>query len=285
MTQRLKGKVAIVTGGARGMGEATVRKFVDEGAKVLIADVQDTPGQALADQLGASARFCHLDVSDEANWLTALAAAEQAFGPVTALVNNAAILAFRSILDLDKATFMKILEVNLVGTFLGVKTVGGAMVRRHQGAIVNISSIDGMRGANMISAYASSKWGVRGFTKAAALEYGPRGVRVNSIHPGGVNTAMGNPTDQPLAETNTAYGMVPLQRIGLPIEIAQASAFLVSDEASYINGAELAVDGGWTAGIYHAGMPGAPDDARYGEPGVEHALGKMLDDALQAHIR
>jgi 3alpha(or 20beta)-hydroxysteroid dehydrogenase len=285
MSRRLEGKVAIITGGSRGMGEATVRKFVEEGAKVLIGDVQDEAGQALAKELGAAVRYCHLDIADEAAWQAALKMAEDAFGPVTALVNNAAINAFRSILDIDKATFMNVLEVNLGGTFLGVKIVGGAMVRRRKGAIVNISSVDGMRGANTLSAYISSKWGVRGLTKAAAMEFGPRGVRVNSIHPGGVYTAMGNPTGQSLEETNKAYGMVPLQRIGMPNEVAQASAFLVSDEASYIHGAELTVDGGWVAGVYHAGLPGAPDDVDYGKPGVEHAAGKYLDAAFQAHNR
>ena len=147
------------------------------------------------------------------------------------------------------------------------------------------SSIDGMRGANTLAAYVSSKWGVRGLTKAAALEFGPRGVRVNSIHPGGVYTAMGNPTGQSLDETNKAYGMVPLQRIGMPAEVAQASAFLASDEASYINGAELTVDGGWMAGVYHSGLPGAPDDVDYGNPDVEHAVGSYLDAAFQAHSR
>ena len=283
MSKRLKGKTAIITGGARGMGEATARKFVEEGAKVLIADVQDEAGQALAKELGADTRFCHLDIADDTQWKAALAVAENAYGPVGVLVNNAAVNAFRSILELDKATFMKVIEVNVVGTFLGLQIVGGAMVQRRQGAIVNISSIDGMRGANALSAYVSSKWGVRGLTKVAAIEFGPRGVRVNSIHPGGVFTAMGNPTGRSLEETNKAYGMVPLQRIGMPNEVAQASAFLASDEASYINGAELTVDGGWMAGIYHAGLPGAPDDVDYGKPGVEHAVGKYLDSALEAH--
>lgn len=266
MNGRLEGKVAIVTGGARGMGEATVRKFVEEGARVLIADIDDGQGEALASELGANTCYCHLDISDEENWKAALKTAEVAFGPVSVLVNNAAILLFNTILAFDKASFLKVIEVNLVGTFLGVKTVGGAMVQQRKGSIVNISSIDGMRGANMLSAYNSSKWAVRGFTKTAALEFGPRGVRVNSVHPGGVYTAMGNPTGASLEEVNRAYDRVPLQRIGLPEEIAQASAFLASDEASYINGAELTVDGGWTSGIYYAGMPGAPDDANYGKP-------------------
>ena len=255
---RLAGKTAIVTGGARSMGAATARLFVAEGAQVVIADVLDAEGRALAEELGKAAYFQHLDVSDEAAWAAAVAEAVARFGGVDVLVNNAGILKFAALLDTPLADFKRVLEVNLVGCFLGMRTVAPVMIARGSGSIVNISSIDGMKGANSIGSYAASKWGVRGITKVAALEFGHRGVRVNSVHPGGVDTPMGNPNGVGEAELNKLYTSVPLQRVGKPIEVARASLFLASDDASYINGAELAVDGGWTAGHYYHGFPGAP---------------------------
>ena len=233
---RLDGKVAIVTGAARGMGEATARAFVAEGARVLVADVLEEEGCALTAELGEAARFCRLDVSSEESWAAALAAAESALGPVNVLVNNAAINDFRSLLDYDKQSFQRVLDVNLLGTMLGLRYVGEAMVRRRSGAIVNIGSVDGTRGANGYSAYVTSKWAVRGLTRAAAMEFGPRGVRVNAVLPGGVYTAMGNPNGLSVEQINRGYTNVPLQRVGMPGEIAQASVFLASDQASYICG-------------------------------------------------
>lgn len=264
---RLQGKVAIVTGAARGMGEATVRAFVDEGARVLVADVLEAEGRALASAIGESAHFCRLDVSVEEDWIAAIATAEAALGPVDVLVNNAAINDFKPLVSYPLADFRRVLDVNLVGTFLGLRHVGEAMVRRRRGAIVNIASVDGTRGANGYAAYVSSKWGVRGLTRAAAMEYGPRGVRVNAVLPGGVYTTMGNPRGLPVEQINLGYGSIPAQRVGMPAEIAQASVFLASDQASYVCGAELVVDGGWIAGIYHPHFHGAPGDAAYGEPG------------------
>lgn len=261
---RLDGKVAIVTGAARGMGEATARAFVAEGARVLVADVLEEEGRAVAAELGDSARFCRLDVSSESDWAAALAAAEAAFGPVTVLVNNAAINDYRSLLDYDKQSFQRVLDVNLIGTMLGIRYVGEAMVRRRGGVIVNIGSVDGTRGANGYSAYVTSKWAVRGLTRAAAMEFGPRGVRVNAVLPGGVYTTMGNPNGLSVEQINMGFGSAALQRVGMPAEIAQASVFLASDQASYICGTELVVDGGWTTGIYHAHFPGAPGDQAYG---------------------
>lgn len=278
---RLENKVAIVTGGARGMGEATVRKFVAEGARVVIADLLDE-GQQLAEELGDRALFQRADVAREEDWHALLAASEQAFGTPDVLINNAAIQRFRSILECEVDDFRQVLDVNLVGTFIGLKVAGGAMVRQGRGSIVNISSIDGMRGANGYAAYSSSKWGVRGLTKVAAVEFGPRGVRVNSIHPGGVCTVMGNPVDAPIEDINKSYGAVPAQRVGQAHEIAAASLFLASDEASYVMGAELAVDGGWTAGIYNAMLSGAPDDVDYGRRTTTHGGNVFLDDALRA---
>lgn len=255
---RLRNKVAIITGGARGMGGATSRLFVAEGAKVVIADVLDDDGGKLAAELGDSALFVHHDVSDEASWHALLEKAIAKFGGVDVLVNNAGVLLFKSIAETSLADFERVIDINLVGTFLGVKIVGAHMIGRRHGSIVNISSVDGMKGANSLSAYNASKWGIRGLTKAAAMEYGHKGVRVNSVHPGGIDTAMGNPYSEARAEANKRYTMVPLQRIGEPSEVAYTSLFLASDEASYLCGAEIAVDGGMLTGQYYVGFPGAP---------------------------
>jgi 3alpha(or 20beta)-hydroxysteroid dehydrogenase len=255
---RLEGKTAIVTGGARGMGAATCRLFVAEGARVVIADVLEEEGQVLARELGDAARFVRLDVADEANWARVAAFAVEAFGRVDILVNNAAVLVFGGITELSKRDFERVVSINLVGTFVGVRTIAPLMVAQGGGSIVNISSVDGLRGVNALAAYVSSKWGVRGLTKVAALELGHQGVRVNSIHPGGVNTAMSNPTGAPLEDINKHYTTVPMQRVGQPEEVARATLFLASDESSYCNGAELSVDGGVAAGAYYPGLPGAP---------------------------
>jgi 3alpha(or 20beta)-hydroxysteroid dehydrogenase len=255
---RLSGKVAIITGGARGMGAATCRLFVEQGAKVVIADVLDDAGAALAAELGESARFLKLDVTNEENWADVVTEAEATLGPVDALVNNAGILMFKSILETTKADFERVLGVNLVGELLGIKAVAPGMIARGRGSIINVSSVDGMKGANGLVAYASSKWGVRGLTKVAAMELGHKGVRVNSVHPGGVDTIMSNHNDSSREELNKSYSNVPLQRIGGPEEVAAASAFLASDDASYIHGAEIVVDGGMTVGTYYMGFPGSP---------------------------
>jgi len=240
------------------MGAATSRLFVAAGAKVVIGDVLEDDGARLAAELGEAARFCKLDVTSEADWSTVVSMAEAAFGPVDVLVNNAGILMFKSLFETSKADFEKVLGVNLVGEFLGIKAVAPGMVARGRGSIVNVSSVDGMKGANSLVAYASSKWGVRGLTKVAAMELGHKGVRVNSVHPGGVDTIMSNHTGAPREEVDKGYSNVPLQRIGGPEEIAAASLFLASDDASYLHGAEIVVDGGMTVGTYYDGFPGAP---------------------------
>jgi len=255
---RLKDKIAIVTGAARGMGAATARLFAREGATVIVADLPQSDGRALAQELGSSAAFQPLNVAAESEWQALVADLIARYGRIDALVNNAGILHFCALEDLTETDLDRVLSVNLKGTFFGMKHVGGAMKKARKGAIVNISSIDGVRGASGVSAYVASKWAVRGLTKSAALEFGPHGVRVNSIHPGGVDTTMGNPQQLRGAQRNKGYERVPLQRIGDPAEIAAANLFLCSDEASYICGAELLVDGGWAAGHYHAMLPGAP---------------------------
>lgn len=255
---RLSGKVAIVTGGARGMGAATSRLFVAEGAKVAITDVLEEDGKALAAELGDVARFYRHDVTSEQGWADVVAQTEADLGPVDVLVNNAGILMFKSLLSTTREDYERVLQVNLVGEFLGIKAVAPGMIARGKGSIVNISSVDGMKGANGLVAYASSKWGVRGLTKVAALELGHRGIRVNSVHPGGVDTAMTNAGNTARDEVNQRFTNIPLQRVSGPEEVAAASLFLASDDASYLAGAEIVVDGGMTSGQYYPGFPGAP---------------------------
>jgi 3alpha(or 20beta)-hydroxysteroid dehydrogenase len=257
MTASMTGRIAIITGGARGMGAATVRAFAGAGATVIIADVLDAEGAALAADVPGSA-FHHLDVSSEPAWEAFVATVLASHGRIDALVNNAAILMFKDIDSLTSNDLDRILGINLKGPIFGMKHVGRAMKAAGKGAIVNISSVDGLRGANGLGGYAVTKWGLRGISKTAAIEFGHHGVRVNSIHPGGVNTVMGNPGGATGDALQKDYTMVPLQRIGEPHEIAAASLFLCSDAASYINGAELAVDGGWSAGVYHSMLPGGP---------------------------
>lgn len=258
MAGRVQGKVAIITGGARGLGGATARCLAAEGAKVVLADVLDADGHRLAQEIGAAALFRHHDVTDEASWQSLAAAATQHFGCVDVLINAAGVVFFGTIVDTPKTDFERVLRINLVGTFLGIKCVAPAMIAQRRGSIVNFSSVDGMKGTNAMGAYAASKWGVRGLSKVAAMELGPHGVRVNSIHPGGINTDMGNPQGLSAAEVNTPYTRQPIQRIGEPGEIAQACLFLASDEASYICGTEIIVDGGMICGMYQDMLPGAP---------------------------
>lgn len=255
---RLDGKVAIITGGARGMGAATTRAFADAGAKVAIADVLETEGQALAAELGDAARYCRLDVTDESAWAGLVAEVEADLGPVDVLVNNAGVLMFKSLLQTSLDDYRRVLDVNLIGTFLGIKAVAPGMIARGKGAIINISSVDGMKGGNSLAAYASSKWGVRGLTRVAAMELGHLGIRVNSVHPGGVDTAMINAGAAPREQVDLGFKNIAMQRVGAPEEVARATLFLASDDASYMAGSELVVDGGMIAGNYYERMPGAP---------------------------
>ena len=255
---RLDGKVALITGGARGQGAAEARRFAAEGARVVISDILEAEGKDTAQSIGDAAVYCQHDVRDEDSWAEVVAAAQSSFGKLDVLVINAALLHMAPMLETSLEDYMRVIEVNQVSCFLGMKAVAEPMRQAGGGAIVNISSIAGLTGTPGLIAYTASKFAMRGMTKVAALELGPLGIRVNSIHPGGVNTAMSNPTGAPLEEINQHYANVPLQRVGLPDEIARATLFLASDEASYCNGAELAVDGGMAAGAYYPGLPGAP---------------------------
>ena len=241
---RLDGKLAVISGGARGQGAAEARLFAAEGARVVVGDVLDDEGRAVAAELGPGAAYAPLDVTDEAGWAAVVELAEERFGPVDVLVNNAGILQFQALHKMDLADFERILRVNLTGVFLGMKAVVPSMVRAGGGSIVNISSTAGLQGLPGLGAYVASKWGVRGLTKTAAIDLGPKGIRVNSVHPGGIDTPMLEGTD-PEAPF---YKRLPVARMGRPEEAARAVLFLASDESSYTTGAELTVDGGATAG-------------------------------------
>jgi 3alpha(or 20beta)-hydroxysteroid dehydrogenase len=265
---RLEGKIAIITGAARGMGEAEARLFAAEGARVVVADVLDAEGKAVAADIGDAAHFVHLDVTDEHAWQALLAETRDTFGNPDVLINNAGVLRVTPLLELSEEALREVLDINLVGPILGMKTIGAAMADAGHGSIVNVSSTGGMVGMSMIDAYVASKWGLRGVTKSAAIELGARGVRVNSLHPGGVatpmagvaETTMADPpphgtvaTDPELAAADARCAAQPIGRIGRPIEIARLALFLASDESSYCTGAEFVADGGSIAGQDLAG--------------------------------
>jgi 3alpha(or 20beta)-hydroxysteroid dehydrogenase len=250
---RLDGKVAVISGAARGQGEAEARLFAEEGATVVLGDVLDERGAAVAAEIGESARYVHLDVRDEPSWANAVATAEREFGPVTVLVNNAGILRFSTLMDTPVSQFREVFEVNQVGPLLGMQAVVPSMLRAGGGSIVNISSTNGLSGFPATISYTATKWALRGMTRTAAMELGPLGIRVNSIHPGGIDTEMVRPGGEVdgLPDTDTLdqrFAHTPLRRIGKPIEIARMALFLASDESSYSTGSEFVADGGMLAG-------------------------------------
>lgn len=245
---RLAGKTVIITGAARGMGAVTAQLFVENGANVVIGDILEKEGRELAEKLGSKARFAKLDVTSESDWQNAVAVAES-MGPLNVLVNNAGILVFKAIKDQTCEEYMKVLNINLVGCYNGIRAVIEPMKKAGHGSIINISSIDGFQAKNSLSAYASSKWGMRGLTKAAAAELGHHNIRVNSVHPGGINTEMGNAEKLDNDSLNVFYKNHPLPRVGMPIEVARMTLFLATDEASYSTGSEFLVDGGWNGGL------------------------------------
>ncbi len=261
MSRKLESKVAIITGAARGQGEATARLFVAEGCRVVVADVLKDEGESLARELGDHARFIHLDVSDEDSWRRLVDEVIGCWSRIDILINNAGILLVSPLVDVDKPDFEKIIQVNLLGPWLGIKTVAPQMIEQGGGAIVNVCSTAALWGMTGTGAYLTSKWGLRGMTKTAAMELGWQGVRVNATFPGGVNTPFANLGNRPAEELNKDYLGQPIQRIGEADEIARTNLFLASDDASYLCGAEIAVDGGQALGVYRPFLPGGPPDA------------------------
>ncbi|MGN8544634.1 MULTISPECIES: glucose 1-dehydrogenase [Bradyrhizobium] len=239
---RLKNKVILVTGGARGMGAAHARLLVAEGARVVITDILHIEGEALAAKLGESTLYVPQDVTQPKEWAEAVASAERRFGALHGLVNNAGIANMAPIEQFPLDQWNKTLAVNLTGVFLGMQAALPAIRRAGGGSVVNISSVEGLRGSAGLHAYVASKFGVRGITKSAALEAAASGVRINSIHPGFIAT--------PMAESfESSLFPVPLGRLAEPQEVSQAVLFLLSDESSYLTGSEIVIDGGLTIGV------------------------------------
>ena len=245
----LEGKVALITGAARGQGAAEARLFAARGAKVVITDVLDKEGQAVAAEIGDAAHYIHLDVTDEDAWAAAVKETVERFGKLNVLINNAGIVQVKALVETSVADYMKVIEINQLGVFLGMRTVAGPMKDAGGGSIINISSIDGLIGMTGGSAYCASKFAVRGMTKVAAMELGPDNIRVNSIHPGGVLTPMVTQTGMDESAMNAIFGKVPLGRVGQPEEMATLAAYLASDDSSYSTGSEFIADGGLTAGF------------------------------------
>lgn len=254
MAGRLDGKVALISGAARGIGAAAATRFVEEGARVVVGDILEEDGKRTADALGEAARFVRLDVTSLDDWQAAVAFTEREFGSLTTLVNNAGILQFGSIQNETEDSFRRTLDVNVVGVWLGMKAALPALQRAGADAgcsIVNSSSVEGMGGMPYLTGYGASKFAVRGMSKGAALEFAKDGIRVNSIHPGAIRTPMvidanvnaGGEADQ----VDFIGQMVPLKRMGEPQDVANLMLFLASDESGYATGAEFVVDGGATS--------------------------------------
>ncbi len=249
MSGRLEGKVALITGSARGQGEAEARRFVAEGAKVAITDLRDVLGEQLAAELGPDTFYQQLDVTREDDWDAAVVATVERFGKLDILVNNAGIGAFGTLEGLDLKTHHEMIDINLHGVYLGMRAAKAALVATGNGAIVNISSIDGIVGVLGMTSYSGSKFAVTGMTRSAAIELGPLGVRVNSIHPGVINSPMVQEAPpETRARLDRLMDMQPIKRMGEPDEIASLALFLASDEAGYITGAQFVIDGGHLAG-------------------------------------
>ena len=245
---RLSGKVAIITGAAQGMGETHARLFVEQGAKVVITDLNEEKGQALADELGENVIFVKQDVTVEANWTTVVEKTEEAFGFVDILVNNAGISYSKPYEELTEAEYRRVIDVNQVSVFLGMKAVLDSMRKAGGGSIINISSLAGIRESLNNIPYSAAKHAVTGMTKTAALEFAKYNIRVNSVHPGMIHTAMfdnpGLPEEVYEQSLKTITQQIPLNRLAEPSEVSDLVAFLASDESVYCTGSEFVIDGG-----------------------------------------
>lgn len=248
---RLDGKVALITGGARGMGASEAQLFLDEGAKVIITDILDDAGKETAKRLspdGSRCIYLHHDVTKESDWETVLKDALAAFGQIDVLVNNAGIFERGTVMDTSLADFERTMSINVTGVFLGMKTVAPHMVQRQNGSIINISSVAGLNGTPGFLAYGASKWAVRGMTKGVAKELAPFGVRVNSIHPGIIDTPMLQTFDEAgEGVREMVRTRIPLGYEAEPIHVARLALYLGSDDSAYSTGSEFIVDGGWSA--------------------------------------
>jgi 3alpha(or 20beta)-hydroxysteroid dehydrogenase len=245
---KLDGRVVLVTGAARGQGEQEARLFAAEGAKVVLADVLDELGEPLAKEVGGL--YVHLDVSREAEWTAAVGAAKERFGKIDGLVNNAGILRFNELLATPLEEFQLITQVNQVGTFLGIRSVAPEIEAAGGGTIVNTASYTALTGMAYVGAYAASKHAILGLTRVAALELAGKGIRVNAVCPGAVDTPMSNPDGvDPEAVGDLYRTLVPLGRVGRPEEIARLALFLTGEDSSYITGQPFVIDGGWLAGV------------------------------------
>ncbi len=246
MAGRLAGKVALISGGARGQGATEAELFISEGATVVIGDVLDDEGKATADRLGAACRYVHLDVTLEEDWQAALATTVDEFGAPDILVNNAGVFIIRPIAMTSLEEYERVVKINQTGVFLGIKTLGPIMCENQRGSIINISSVAGLKGTAGTIAYSASKWAVRGMTKCAANEYAAFGVRVNSVHPGIIDTPM---TQQfkDLGVMDQVLQSIPMGKETGPETVAKLVLFLASDDSSYSTGSEFVVDGGMVA--------------------------------------
>ena len=243
MGGRLAGKVALISGGARGQGATEAELFVKEGAKVVIGDLLDDEGKATAERIGENCKYVHLDVTLEEDWAAALATTIDEFGPPDILVNNAGIFIIRPIAMTTLVDFERVCKVNQTGVFLGIKTVAPVMCEHKRGSIINISSVAGLKGTAATIAYSASKWAVRGMTKCAANEYASFGVRVNSVHPGIIDTPMLREFEN-WGVREALRDSIPMGHETGPESVAQLVLYLASDDSAYSTGSEFVVDGG-----------------------------------------